>query len=271
MLIQGRCRQRACEQAIRSTRREHGPPPLTATPVNLFGSDYTYLQVVNDVVWRMLGRRYLRIRTVYGEGTENRMARDGADEEPQHQEAQAGRDSYTAGRDQTIINNHYPPDSGHAWVDSARADLERQQARKRKDQARRVTVTQTRSSYFDGGIEFYRQPSPQVGFRRLPTNKTYYSLDATIANHGRHVIHDIEVEWQREGTPTGKRVTFPEILPYKSEHASMSIPEDCGDRRQFTAVVRFRDIDDVLWLRDAASGDLREVPEDGEPVKRNEM
>ena len=180
------------------------------------------------------------------------VAGDSADEEPQRQDVRAGRDGYAAGRDLTI-HIHSPSDG-----EQARAELERQRARRRKDQARRVIVSQQRKVSVDDQRDPWR-PGSQ-GFRRLPTGKASYSLKVTIDNQSAYVIHDVEIEWQRRGVPTGEHATFAGILPGRTEHAFIC-PEDHDGLQQSSAVVRFRDGNDVLWLRNADSGDLQEVPD----------
>jgi hypothetical protein len=93
--------------------------------------------------------------------------------------------------------------------------------------------------------------------------ESYYLLRVTIANWGLYVIHDVEVEWCQQAVLTGKHVTFTEILPMRTEQISMHISgPDLAE--QMSVMVRFRDRDDILCLRDTSSGDLREISEGGE-------
>jgi hypothetical protein len=184
-------------------------------------------------------------------------------EESQPQNVQAGRDNYVAGRDLTIV---YPPATDQAWADEARAELKSRESRRRKDQARRVVVSQ--ELVFVDADSSWRSIQRAVasghGFLPLPsTIKPYYLLKVTIANHGTYVIHDVDVEWRRDAVPTGEHTMFTGILPGRTEQASIIIP-GADSAKRFRMTVRFRDKDDVLWQRDTASGDIQEVSEGSE-------
>lgn len=92
------------------------------------------------------------------------------------------------------------------------------------------------------------------------TIKSYYLLKVSIANHGTYVIHDVDVEWRRDAVSAGEHTIFTGILPGRTEQVSIIVP-GADSAKQFRMIVRFRDKDDVLWQRDTASGDIREISE----------
>lgn len=167
-------------------------------------------------------------------------------DEPRRQDQQAGRDGYIAGRDQTINNYHL--------LDREEYLAEREVLR--EDQARRVVICQDHGSRTVDHLKAWLSTDPdrRVGFVPLPTRQTYRFVEVSIANHSEYVIHDVEVEWKRGGAPTGRRAACPEILPGTAKQLSMPGLEDHEEPSQFSAVVRFRDKDNVLRIRDAASG-----------------